>query len=146
MDHLVKLKKNRTLLGVVVGVVAFSLAYFAVQRIFFPPRSYNEELMAVAKELNKTCPIRVDEYTQLDNTIALSDNVFQYNYTLLNITQAEVNVDTVRKYIEPGIVNGVRTSPDMKIFRDHNTTVNYNYRDKEGVFVLTIAVTPNMYE
>ncbi len=145
MEPLNAPKKNRSLLGVVVGVVAFFLAYYAVQRIFFPPVDFNEQLMAVAKELNKTCPIRVDEYTQLDNAIALPDNVFQYNYTLLNISQAEVNLDTVRKYIEPSVVNGVRTSPDMKIFRDHKTTVNYNYKDKDGVFVLTIAVTPDRY-
>ena len=137
---------NRSILGVVVGVLAFSLAYYGVQRILFPHVSFNEELMSMAKTLNKTCPIRVDQSTQLDNAIALPDNVFQYNYTLLNITKAEVNLDTMKKYFEPGVVNRVRTNPDMKIFRDNRATVNYTYNDMNGVFIFKIVVTPDMYD
>lgn len=88
----------------------------------------------------------VDQYTRLDNAVALPDNAFQYNYTLVDIIQSEVNLDTVRKYIEPGIINNVKTNPDLKIYRDNKTTMVYYYKDKNGVFVFKLAVTPKMYE
>ncbi len=53
---------------------------------------------------------------------------------------------TVKKYIEPGIINNVKTSNDLKVYRDNKTTMIYNYRDKNGVFVLKLSVTPDMYE
>ncbi len=92
------------------------------------------------------CPIMVDQETRLDNAIALPENSLQYNYTLVNIESTEVNPDTVKKYIEPGIINLVKSSPDMKIYRDNKTTIIYNYRDKNGVFILKLVVTPEMYQ
>ena len=88
----------------------------------------------------------IDQYTRLDNTVAFPNKSFQYNYTLINMDKSEVNLDTVKKYIEPGIINNVKTNPDLKIYRENNTTMIYNYRDKNGVFVLKIAVTPEMYK
>ena len=139
-------KKSKKLIGLVVSAIAFGLSYWAVQQIFFKPPSFDKVMMTAASELNKTCPIMVDQYTRLDNALALPDNIFQYNYTLVNIAQSEVNLDTVKKYIEPGIINNVKTNPDMKIYRDNKTTFVYYYKDKNGVFVLKFSVTPDMYE
>lgn len=139
-------KKGKGLLGAIFGIVSFVLAYWGVQQIFFKPPSFDKVMMEAASELNKTCPIMVDQYTRLDNAVALPDNVFQYNYTLVDIIQSEVNLDTVRKYIEPGIINNVKTNPDLKIYRDNKTTMVYYYKDKNGVFVFKLAVTPKMYE
>lgn len=102
-------------------------------------------MMEAASELNKSCPIMVDQQTRLDNVVALPDNAFQYNYTLVAYDKSEINIDTVKKYIEPTLVNTVRTNPDLKSFREHNVTMIYNYRDKHGVFVLKIPVTPAQY-
>lgn len=140
-----KLNK-RNLAGSVVGIIAFGLAYFLVQQVFFKPPSYDKVMMKAASELNKTCPIMVDQSTRLDNAFASLENAFQYNYTLVDLTKAEVNPDTVRKYIEPGLINNVKTNPDLKIFRDNKTTVIYNYRDKNGEFVVKFSVTPEQYE
>ena len=137
--------KGKTTLGAIVGVVVFGLSYFAVQQLFFKPVSFDKAMMQAASEINKTCPIIVDKDTRLDNVVALPENVFQYNYTLVNLDKSEVNIDTVKKYIEPGIINNVRTHPDLKPYRDNKVTMAYNYRDKDGEFVLKISVTPDMY-
>ena len=139
-----KEKKKKTI-GMVVRIIAFGLLYFAAQQIFFKPPSFDKVMMQAASEINKTCPIMVDEYTRLDNAVALPDNIFQYNYTLVNITKEEVNLDTVRKYIEPGIINNVKTNPDLKIYRDNKTTMRYYYKDKNGEFVHKFSVTPDQY-
>ena len=138
--------KNKKSLISIAGIIVFGLSYFAVQHFFFKPASFDKAMMAAASELNKTCPIMVDQETRLDNAVALPDNAFQYNYTLVNMENTEVNPDTLKKYIEPGIINNVKTSPDLKIYRDNKTTMLYNYRDKNGVFILKLSVTPEMYQ
>lgn len=87
----------------------------------------------------------VDRDTRLDNAVALPGNILQYNYTLVNLDKSEVNVDTVNKYVVPGIINNVRTNPGLKVYRDNKVTMDYAYKDKNGVFVLKISVTPDMY-
>jgi hypothetical protein len=137
---------SKNLLGSVVGIVAFGLAYFLVQQVFLKPPSYDKVMMKAASELNESCPMMVDQYTRLDNAVALPGNIFQYNYTLVDMTKAEVNLDTVKKYFEPGIINNVKTNPDLKLQRDNKTTMVYNYRDKNGIFVVKFSVTPELYE
>lgn len=88
----------------------------------------------------------VDQFTRLDNSVALPDNSFQYNYTLVEVTKDEVIIDTVKKYIEPNILNTVKTNPDLKFFRDNKTTLIYNYKDMNGEFVHKFSVTPEMYQ
>ena len=138
--------KKKKAIGAVVGVLAFFASYFAVQYFFFSPPTFDKVMMAAASEINKTCPIMVDQETRLDNAIALPENSLQYNYTLVNTESAQVNPDELKTYIEPGIVNLVKSSPDMKIYRDNKTTIIYNYRDKNGVFILKLVVTPEMYQ
>jgi hypothetical protein len=75
----------------------------------------------------------------------MPNNIVQYNYTLVNLDKYEVNIDTVIKYIKPGLINNVKTNPDLKAYRDNKVTMAYNYKDKNGVFVLKINVTPDLY-
>jgi hypothetical protein len=126
-------------------VIAFFVSYYAVQEIFFKPASFDKVMIEAASEMNKALPMMVDQDTRLDNTAALPGNVFQYNYTLINYDQSEINIDTVRKYAEPGIVNNVKTNPDMKSFRENKVIMDYCYKDRNGVFLLKISVTPEMY-
>ena len=145
MEQADSTNKRKKTIGTVVGIVVFGLSYFAVQQLFFKPVSFDKAMMQAASELNKTCPIMVDRDTRLDNAVALPDNIFQYNYTLVNLDKSEVNIDTVKKYFEPGLINNVKTNPDLKAYRDNKVTMAYYYKDKNGEFVLKISVTPDLY-
>lgn len=137
---------RKKITGIIVGVLVFAVSYWGVQQLFFKAIPFDKVMMQVASEINKTCPIMVDEQTRLDNTIALPDNSFQYNYTLVKLTKDEVDIERVKEYIEPGIVNNIKTNPDMKIYRDNKTTMIYYYKDKNGEFVHKFSVSPDMYE
>jgi hypothetical protein len=134
------------MLGIIVGALAFALSYYAVQQLFFKTPSYDKEMMAIASELNKTCPVMVDAETRFDNAVALPVNIFQYNYTLINYEKAGLDTLTIKNNFEPTVINFVRTTPQMKYQRDHRTTINYLYRDKFGEYVFLISVTPDKYE
>jgi zinc-ribbon domain len=130
----------------VAAIIGFALSYFAVQQIFFRPPSFDKAMMTVASELNKTCPFMVDKETRLDNAVALPNNIFQYNYTLINIDKSQIDEATVKNAMTPGLINNVKTNPELRIYREHKTTLAYNYRDKNGSFILKISVTPDLYQ
>ena len=132
---------TKTLIGIVVGVV---VGLFVTQSLFKP--SIDKQLSEIASEMNKTCPMNVDENTTLKNVVALPNKTVQYNYILVGITKAEVKIDTVKKYVFPGILQNVKTNPGMKLFRDNKVTLNYYYSDKNGEFVTEYIVKPEMYE
>ncbi len=113
---------------------------------FGKKQTFDKVLLESANEINKICPLMVDGETRLDNAIAKPDNVFQYNYTLVNMLKDSLDVEKLKDYIEPVIINGVKTNPELKNFRENKTTLNYYYRDKAGIYLFMISVTPDMYE
>lgn len=138
-------KKNRIISWTVFAVV-FGLSYFAGQYFFFGSFSIDKNLMKVASELNKSCPIMVDSETRLDNAVVTSNKTFQYYYTLVNVEINEVNPAEGKKILEPQITNLVKTNPDMKAMRDLDVTFKYNYRDKNGIFLFDIIIGPDKYQ
>jgi hypothetical protein len=140
-----KLNKSK-LLGVIFSVVGGIIGYLAVQFLFFSKPSFDKVMMETANTINQSCPIMIDKATRLDNTLALPEKVFQYNYTLVELTKAEIQIEELRKYLEPNILNNAKTNPDMKFCRDNKATFDYYYKDKNGEFVFEYKVTPEMYE
>ncbi len=138
-------KKFRSIV-IAVGIVLFCLAGYAVTQLVLKFPVMNKFMELKAAEINKSCPIMIDEYTRLDSASVMADNSFQFSYTLVQMDASALNPDTVRKYMEPGIVEHVRLSPDMKLFRDSKITIVYKYNDKNGEDVLAIQVPPDRYE
>nr|WP_319397652.1 hypothetical protein [uncultured Carboxylicivirga sp.] len=138
-----KNKTNRisTAIAISIGVVVAIL----VQQFMFTTPSFDKVLMKTASNLNKECPMMVDQETRLDNAIALSNDVFQYNYTLVNIRKDSIDLEAFNNYMKPMLVNNVKTSPDLKVFRDHNITLAYQYKDNDGAFVTKIEITSQQY-
>jgi len=103
-------------------------------------------MMQAASEFNKMCPIMVDKETRLDNSMALPDNVFQYNYTLVNMEKNNINISELEEYIKPIILNTIKTNPDLKLFRDHKTTMSYDYKDKNSEHLFKLSFTADQYK
>lgn len=137
--------RNKTI-GIIVGAIAFAGTSFAVNHFFFEKPSFDKALMQAASELNKTCPIMVDAETRLDNALALPNNHFQYNYTLVNLSIEELDTVQIHGSIDAQIINNVKTNPDLKIYRDNKVTMAYYYKDKNGKYVMRLNVTPELYK
>ncbi len=137
-----KSNQLKTIIGVAVGI----LTYFLVQQFLLAPPSLDKVLMNAASEINKSLPIMVDSETQLDNTIALPNNIFQYHYTLINNTVDEIDIEEMENGLKQMLANNMRNNPDMKTFRENNVTMNYMYKDRNGNFITKISITPSEYK
>ncbi|TXE10743.1 hypothetical protein ES711_02215 [Gelidibacter salicanalis] len=139
-----KQKSKGKVVGIVVGLIAFAISYYAVQQFFKP--DLEAELKEAAVQLNKQAPLQVDQFVRLDSAASKGTTNFMYYYTLIDIDKSEVNVDTINKYIKPDLIENIKTHPDLKIYRDHNITMEYKYYDKNGEFATAISVTPDLYK
>jgi len=136
--------KKPNLVSVIAFVVTFMVTFFATQYFLSP--SVDSQLEKVAEDMNKTLPIKIDEYMTLDRVSALKNKTIQYEYSLKDLTKAEVKLDTVKKYIFPPILENIKTNPTMEVMRKGKVTFRYSYKDKNGVFVTDYVVTPEMYK
>lgn len=134
-------KKNKTVISFVVALILIT----SIQQGCSYQMSFDKTMMEAASEFNKSCPIMVDGVTRLDNAIALPDNIFQYNYTLINMGKNSVNIDELTSYLEPIIVNNVKTNPGLKSYRENRVTMVYYYKDKNGNYLTEIEVSPDKY-
>ena len=149
-----RVNKHKGLVGAVFGIIFFALTVYAVQHFYskvasinnFQASAFESVMNMTAMQLNQKCPMMVDEATRLDNVEVLPGTVFQYNYTLVSLDGADVSPDTLQKYIEPQIIENVRTNPEMLIYRQNKTTFVYQYRDKNSIPILKILITPDMYQ
>jgi hypothetical protein len=102
-------------------------------------------LTATANQVNASCPFMIDRETRLDNAMSMGGNIFQYNYTLVNTDASMVDMTGWEAAIRPNMINMLRTSPDMQVFRDLGTTLEYNYKDKYGNFLIKLTFTAADY-
>jgi len=102
-------------------------------------------LIATANELNKTLPIMVDSETRLDTSTGFNE-MFQYNYTLVNYSFEELDPEEIEETLKPNLINSVCTIEDMAFFIKNDVPVSYAYYGKNGKHVLTITVTSDQCE
>lgn len=102
-------------------------------------------LNEAASELNKSCPMMVDKITRLDNATVMPSNEFQYNYTLINAEEGDIDVKALEANLRPVLENTIHSNPDLRFFRDNHTIMSYVYNDKHGLFLLKISINPDEY-
>ncbi len=108
--------------------------------------SLDKLLMQTASEINKNCPFMVDKNIRADNATALLDNTIQYNYTVINYMKEEVDINQLKSNISMHLLNGIKTNPNLKIFRDNKVTMIYEYKDKVGVFLFSLKYKYDDYK
>jgi hypothetical protein len=127
-------------------VIVVAVLIVAIQKIFFKAQSTDKEISAFVNTANKTCPSMIDPETRLDKVMASSDKNLQFNYTLIHQIKDSLPVDKLKRYMEPRILQKIRTSPTLNQFLYKNLTWIYSYNDMKGDFIFNITYTPEQYK
>ena len=136
---------GKQIISMIVGAAIAASAHQVISRVLFPTPCFDSQLIKVANEINKNCPFMVDEHTRLDNAMGGPGKSFAYFYTLVNHEAAELDIQSIKGNLRPFLINMVRTSEDMKSFRENKISLKYSYRDKSGVFLFSILINPEDY-
>jgi hypothetical protein len=102
-------------------------------------------LKSVAEETNKSCPVMIDQETRFDRTVALPNKIFQYYYTFVNASKDAINVEVVKSTLYLSILGGIKSSEELKAFREYGVTMIYIYHDKNGEKVLELVYESKDY-
>ena len=144
MYQLVK-KKRSPFVNLLLFLLALSITTEVLKLIFQPP-PFNDQLMDIAKQVNKKCPIMVDSTTRLDNIMAAPGNEFMYNYTFVKINKQDVDTVAFKKEERQELINKIKTNPSLAAFKDNNVTIKATFSDDSGIYVCRVVVLPDEYK
>ncbi len=109
-------------------------------------KAINKKLTEMASNLNESAPVMLDDFTRFNNATVTSDNVFQYNYTVLN-TQ---NPDSLIKEVESSLIKNIKlefnTNPQLLFFKENNISIDYVYNDENNQVILRIQIDSSNYK
>lgn len=128
------------------AILLCAIIFVAVHILFFRPSSPDRAILKFTKDLNKHCPEMIDLETRLDQVNALADNCLQFNYTLIYRDKDSLSVENLKTYMEPVILNKIKTSPALSKYLSKNLTWIYSYNDKKGDFMFKITYTPEQFK
>src|SRR3954466_9718837 len=105
-----------------------TVAIFACTVFFFACQQFTEsgDLESVAAEINKKCPVLIDEETQFDGVVADEKNL-TYNFTLVNALASAMDTSGFRVAMWPGILSTIRVSKEMESLRNDRVVFKYFY-------------------
>lgn len=125
--------------GIFYLLIAFGLTIFP-----FCTGSVDNELKKIAEEANKTTPRLLDQWTRLDSCKALPNKNIRYFHTVNDVVISDTTV--FKSNLKPQVISVIKTSPDMKFFRENDVTMQYQYNDQSGRYIFSLIVSPQDYK
>lgn len=138
-----KKKKRNTSIIAVISVCSAMIASALLTQDY---HLSDKELLKEVQKGNSLCPITVDEFVRIDSFSMPKSKFFMQHATAINMVKEEANLDTIKKYIEPGLLENVRTNPQLKPARSSKITFIYSFNDINGDVFYEYVVTPDMYK
>lgn len=130
----------------ILGIIAIIVIVAIVaQKIFIKGDTNDKDVANFVTGMNKTCPTMVDPETRLDKVLATSDKNLQFNYTLIHMTKDSLPIASLKKYMEPLILEKIKNSGTLRRFLDKDLTWIYSYYDRFGDFIFKVTYTPEMF-
>ncbi|WP_291587696.1 hypothetical protein [Bacteroides sp.] len=101
-----------------------------------------------SQEVNKQCPMTIDEMTRMDSTSYTGgDNTFTYYYTLTGTADDPAIAETTQKQLAESLPEIIKNTDDLKIYREMDVTMLYVYlSDKTHKELFRVKITPDLYK
>jgi len=138
-----KKKRINASIGAVVGVcIAMVVSSLFTQNNHLSDKGLLKEV----EKGNKICPIVFDDIMRIDSFSMPQSKTFMMHITGIDMVKEEANYDTIRKYIDPNLLENIRTNPQLKSARNSKITFVHTFNDMNGEVFYEYIVTPDMYK
>ncbi|ELV8634235.1 hypothetical protein QNE29_002542 [Vibrio vulnificus] len=111
------------LLGMIVGTVVFFGASFLASYVTAKDRAIDRAVV----ERNKTLPMMLDEYTQLDK---ISVNHESKDLSLIGHSKMDIDVEVLNEVFDVDIKPTTCTNEQLRMLFELGYSINYLYLDK----------------
>lgn len=105
----------------------------------------NKKLSQMAADLNLSTPVMLDNYTRFDEATVSDENVFTYNYTVMNCSNPDSLVQVVSVSLKENIKREFSTNPQLLFFKKNNVVIEYVYKDEHDQVIRLIQINPEDY-
>lgn len=109
-------------------------------------KAINKKLSQMAADLNDSAPVMLDQYTRFDFAEVDDDNVFRYNYTVLNSSNPDSLIQIVSANLKENIKREFSTNPQLLFFKENNVRLEYVYKDEGNQVVSLLHINPEDYQ
>ncbi len=127
---------KRIILTAVIALAVGVISTLLFQQYVLPPKT-ETILLQLSNNFNGKCPVMVDKITRFDNT-SVGNNELRFNYTILTAVKDSVDSTELHSHLEPI----VRNNPQVGMLKQNHITVLCRYRDRKGMLLTEIKVTP----
>ncbi len=135
--------KRKKAIGGVIGLcVAMLFSGLAMKNNYLSDKGLLKEIEAG----NKGCPVFIEDFVRIDSFSMPASKTFMQHATALGMVKEEANLDTIRKYIQPGLLENTKNNPQLKAARNSKITFIYSFNDENGDIFYEYTVTPEMYK
>lgn len=142
-------KKKKSLIGTAVTVAIVVIAANLGPKLFNSKKelalSNNNTIVERAEIMNKDCPFTFDSNTRLDSVTSPEENVLRQNYTLLNDSKSDIDVNAFQNIFKPEFKKNLETQNQAGYFKKHNAKLVYRFYDKDKNHVTDIILNSNEY-
>lgn len=140
--HLTENQRTQALIGVALVVIVTYL----IIKLSSPP-SVETSMQNVADNINKTCPVMVDEFTQLDSVDLLKGSrTMLYYYTISDFELENKDINTVKQSLKEVLIDNINKAPEMKVMRENDVVFDYIYSNKERQKLIELTILPADYK
>ncbi len=108
-------------------------------------KEINKILNETALDINISTPVMIDNNTLFDGATVSADNVFTYNYTVLNTSNPDSLIKEVESVLKEKIKQEYATNPQLAFFKQNNVVVEYVYNDENGQIISVFRLNPDDY-
>jgi len=131
----------------IIPIFVLVMGVFAIilMKHLFIDSSYDKVLLNKVHEINRSCPVMIDQDTRLDSAFVPRHLTLQYDYTMVNTLKDSIDILNFHANLEQSILNSVKQNPELKPYLENNVTIVCHYKDKTGKFVTKVLITPEQY-
>jgi hypothetical protein len=138
----VKYKGNK-IWSILARILVIINTIFIISILVVTFRQITDPNIAMKKDiskLNKPLPRMIDNDTRLEN-VALVDKDIYFNYTMVNLLTADVDIAKVESIIAPNIKSTQCQDVGLRPILNEGRKLVYVYMDKEGKLITKITVS-----
>jgi hypothetical protein len=109
-------------------------------------KALHKQLNRMALDLNESAPVMLNSHIRFEGASVLSDNVFQYRYTVLNTDNPDSLVQSGLPLLRETIRSEYGTKPQLRVFKEKNVVVEYVFASEENRIIHSLRVNPEEYK
>ena len=133
-------------MGKLFSIITVLFISFSLIQCVSDEKTVNKKLSQMAADLNVSAPVMLDQYTRFDKAEVDDDNVFRYNYTVLNSSNPDSLIQVVSLNLKENIKREFSTNPQLLFFKENNVVIEYVYKNESSQVIRLLLINPEDYQ